>query len=91
MEITCQVLWAFIRSFPSGPEQQYLKRQLLLQERLLTQYKTDQILSWCTAFSTGPHGKQVAGGCNSPPVFLWTFLHIKHPLLLFLFYEQSKV
>ena len=45
MEITCQVLWAFIRSFPYGPEQQHLKRQLLLQERLITQYQTDQILS----------------------------------------------
>lgn len=40
MEITCQVLWAFIRSFPSRPEQQHLKRQLFLQGRLLTQYKT---------------------------------------------------
>ena len=40
-----------------------------------------QILSWCRAFSTGPHRKQGVSACDSAPVFLWTLLHIKHLLM----------
>lgn len=40
-------------------------------------------LAWGTAFPAAPHRKQVVGGCDSPSVFHWIPLHIKHFLMLF--------
>lgn len=40
-------------------------------------------LAWDTAFPAAPHRKQVVGGCDSPSVFHWIPLHIKHFLMLF--------